>query len=245
MTKTEVAEGMEFSSRASNEDAHNKSPSTSVITKSTNLKQRGSERSLQDPNRTNDSASVSKPEVCRSEASKQMRNFASGDTKLGSYETNPQVKTEATFAPQAHAQYRAVVAFPETLFSAWIWVLLKVQIVKLGKPYVCVLGSLLILIDLVPLLNYVSCIGNSTSLDLLTSMHCFIICVISLISFISSLLRSTRQKRILAPKWELFLTRQTKKILKWTTATMSMEFGQNDDRWPPVLALNSARGHPK
>jgi hypothetical protein len=45
--------------------------------------------------------------------------------------------------------------------------------------------------DLQP--NYVSCIGNSTSLDLFTSMHHFIVRVVSLLSFISSLLCSTNQ----------------------------------------------------
>jgi hypothetical protein len=42
--------------------------------------------------------------------------------------------------------------------------------------------------DLQP--NYVSCIGNLTSLDHFTSMHPFIIRVVSLLSFISSLLCS-------------------------------------------------------
>jgi hypothetical protein len=42
--------------------------------------------------------------------------------------------------------------------------------------------------------NYLSCIGNLTPLDLFTSMHCLIICVVSLLSFISSFLRSTRQE---------------------------------------------------
>jgi hypothetical protein len=46
--------------------------------------------------------------------------------------------------------------------------------------------------DLQP--NYVSCIGNSTSLDLFTSMHHFIICVVSLQSFICSLLCFTKQE---------------------------------------------------
>jgi hypothetical protein len=42
--------------------------------------------------------------------------------------------------------------------------------------------------------NYVSCIGNLTHLDLFTSMHRLIVCVVSLLSFVNLLLCSTRQE---------------------------------------------------
>jgi hypothetical protein len=77
---------------------------------------------------------------------------------------------------------------------------------------------------------YVSCIGNSTQLDFFTSMHCFIIRVVSLLSFISSLLRSAGQNKFLPQIRELISYSQSEEILRWRTASTSMKFGQNNDQ---------------
>ncbi len=79
-------------------------------------------------------------------------------------------------------------------------------------------------------LNYVSCIGNSTQLDLFTSMHHFIICVVSLLSFVSSLLCFTRQKESSPKIRELIVYSQMKRILRRWTASTSIKFGQNNDQ---------------
>jgi hypothetical protein len=67
-------------------------------------------------------------------------------------------------------------------------------------------------------------------LDLFTSMHHFINCVVSLLSFICSLLRSKKQEESSPKIRELFLTRETKKFLRWRTSSTSIEYGRNNDR---------------
>jgi hypothetical protein len=60
-------------------------------------------------------------------------------------------------------------------------------------------------------------------------MHHFSIRVVSLLSFIYSLLRSKKQEES-SPNLRTISTRETKKILRWRTTSTSIEFRRNNDR---------------
>ncbi len=62
-------------------------------------------------------------------------------------------------------------------------------------------------------------------------MHHFIICVISLLSFISSCYFALQNKKnVLAPNKRTIFYSQNKEILRWRTASTSIKFGQNNDQ---------------
>jgi hypothetical protein len=54
--------------------------------------------------------------------------------------------------------------------------------------------------------------------------------VISLLSFVNTLLCSKKQEESSHNKRTNFFTRETKKFIRWRTASTSIEFGRNNDR---------------
>jgi hypothetical protein len=78
-------------------------------------------------------------------------------------------------------------------------------------------------------------------LDPFTSMHRFIICVVSLLLFINSLLRSKKQEKSSPKQENYFFTRKTKKILRWRTASTSIQYGQNNDQTTASTWFSSVR----